>query len=103
MGKVIKPKKGLNPLKDKDLITFLRFIRDNPHTVKKGITLDKMELENAKELPKLDLSHHLLKPDGNVHTMPSTGKTHLEHKDCWCQPDLVEDGTIKQYLHKEIQ
>jgi len=46
-------------------------------------------------------------PDGNVHTMPMDGPEHIESKDCWCEPELVDDftkdGGVKHYLHKEIQ
>jgi len=46
-------------------------------------------------------------PDGNVHTMPTYGPEHIESKDCWCEPELVEDftneGGVKVYLHKELQ
>lgn len=45
--------------------------------------------------------------DGNVHTMPTDGPAHIESKDCWCEPELIEDYTdqsgVKLYLHKEIQ
>lgn len=46
-------------------------------------------------------------PDGNVHTMPTSGPEHEESKDCWCEPELLEDYSsengVKCYLHKEIQ
>ena len=45
--------------------------------------------------------------DGNVHVMPELGPEHLESKDCWCEPELIEDaaeyGGCKAYLHKELQ
>lgn len=47
-----------------------------------------------------------IKPDGNVHTMP-TNKRHYETKDCWCDPELRDDftssGGKKHYLHRESQ
>lgn len=46
-------------------------------------------------------------PDGNVHTMPTEGPKHIESKDCWCEPELIDDfassGGVKLYLHKELQ
>lgn len=45
--------------------------------------------------------------DGNVHVMPTHGPEHIESKDCWCEPELIEDetenGGVKCYLHKELQ
>lgn len=45
--------------------------------------------------------------DGNVHVMPTHGPEHYENKDCWCEPELIEDATAeggkKCYLHKEVQ
>ncbi len=45
--------------------------------------------------------------DGNVHVMPDAPPQHIESKDCWCVPDMIEDhtndGGVKCYLHKEIQ
>jgi len=47
------------------------------------------------------------KPDGNVHVMPEYGPKHIESKDCWCEPEAIEDATgiggSICYLHKEIQ
>jgi len=35
------------------------------------------------------------------------GVLHEESKDCWCEPELIEDATenggVKCYLHKETQ
>lgn len=46
-------------------------------------------------------------PDGNVHVMPSYGREHFESKECWCEPDLIEDyrddGGVELWLHREIQ
>lgn len=46
-------------------------------------------------------------PDGNVHVTPTNGPKHVESKDCWCEPELLEDytedGGKKLYLHKEPQ
>jgi hypothetical protein len=46
-------------------------------------------------------------PDGNVHTMPTSGPEHIESADCWCEPELVGDyaheGGVKCYVHKEVQ
>lgn len=46
-------------------------------------------------------------PDGNVHTMPMDGPEHLESKDCWCKPDIIQDSRLEggciAYLHKESQ
>jgi hypothetical protein len=46
-------------------------------------------------------------PDGHVHTVPTGEPEHYESKDCWCEPELVEDftetGGRKLYLHKEAQ
>lgn len=47
-------------------------------------------------------------PDGNVHAMKvDIGVLHEESKDCWCEPELIEDATenggVKCYLHKETQ
>ena len=46
-------------------------------------------------------------PDGNVHVMPTHGPEHIESKDCWCEPEIIEDetenGGVKCYLHKELQ
>ena len=51
--------------------------------------------------------HALNKHDGNVHVMPDQGPKHIESKDCWCNPDIIEDARDKKgciaYLHKEIQ
>lgn len=45
--------------------------------------------------------------DGHVHVMPKDGPEHFENKDCWCEPELIEDftdqGGKKCYLHKELQ
>ena len=27
--------------------------------------------------------------DGNIHVVPTSGKEHLETKDCWCEPTLL--------------
>lgn len=46
-------------------------------------------------------------PDGNIHVMPDYGPKHFESKDCWCEPELIEDasenGGTKCFLHKELQ
>lgn len=45
--------------------------------------------------------------DGNVHVVPLDGPEHIESKECWCEPELLEDythqGGLKLYTHKEIQ
>lgn len=106
--KIIKPNKGYNPFQHKDFITFLKFVKDNPDKVKQGYKSDSMVIENGREIPVLDFSLELKPiPDGNIHTMPTNGFPHIEHKDCWCQPTLAEDFTTqggkKLYIHKEIQ
>lgn len=53
------------------------------------------------------LRRAMSQPDGNVHVMPTHGSEHEETKDCWCEPELIEDCTSnggKQcWLHREIQ
>lgn len=30
--------------------------------------------------------------DGNIHVMPTSGTIeHIESKDCWCEPELIQD------------
>ena len=30
--------------------------------------------------------------DNNIHVIPTNGTMeHLESKDCWCEPDLIQD------------
>ncbi len=45
--------------------------------------------------------------DGHVHVIPKSGRAHLETKDCWCAPEIIQDGTdtggFLCYLHKEVQ
>lgn len=45
--------------------------------------------------------------DGNVHVMPTQSPEHVESKDCWCEPELIEDytsqGGSQVWLHKELQ
>jgi hypothetical protein len=42
----------------------------------------------------------------DIHCMPNDGK-HECSKDCWCQPELVEDyrdqGGNRLYVHRELQ
>ena len=46
-------------------------------------------------------------PDGNIHVMPKAGPKHIESKDCWCEPEVIQDaraeGGCLAYLHKEMQ
>lgn len=44
-----------------------------------------------------------MNPDGNVHTVPTSGLEHEESQDCWCEPilDYEDELTgIKHYIHK---
>ena len=53
------------------------------------------------ELTTKDVEGH----DGNVHCMPKAGREHLESKDCWCGPEIIQDATADggclAYLHNE--
>lgn len=54
-----------------------------------------------------DFVDGVTRPDGNVHTVPTHGREHVESKDCWCQPEMIEDctkqGGTKCYLRREVQ
>jgi len=40
-----------------------------------------------------------IEPDGNIHVMPQSGNIeHIESKDCWCEPELVQDVDENQGL-----
>lgn len=53
-----------------------------------------------------DFEQSTPKPDGHVHTVPTFTK-HFESKDCWCEPELIDDFTAnggkKHFLHREEQ
>ena len=39
--------------------------------------------------------------DGNIHVMPTHGTMeHIESKDCWCAPELVQD--IDDWHDKQV-
>lgn len=41
-----------------------------------------------------------VKPDGNIHVVPTSGPQHYEIKECWCEPTLSFKDQKEVWSHK---